>query len=91
MPALLYGGGACSFAVCIGSFLMLSNETVKIWGNAAAERHLPFTEHVHMTCVHKAAESCPLVVTCKKCLLKLCIICVLSFSSWQVWVKCPNE
>lgn len=36
---------------------MLSNETVKIWENAAAQRHLPFTEHVHMICVHKAAES----------------------------------
>lgn len=91
MPALLYGGGACSFVVCIGSFLVLSNETVKIWENAAARGHLPFTEHVHVICIHKAAESYHLSSHVQKmCLLKLCIIGALSFSSWKVWAKYPN-
>lgn len=67
MPALLYVGGACSIAVCIRSFLMMSNETVKIWENAAAQRHLPFTEHVHMICVCKAAESHHLNSHMQKC------------------------
>lgn len=41
----------------MGCFLMLSNETLSIFADAAIQRYLPFTEYAHMIFVHKAAES----------------------------------
>jgi len=75
MPGVLFYGEPSSFAVCIGLFLTLSNETLSKSLKVLPCRGACLLLNMLMTCAHKAAESTHRSSNVQKLVFrKLCII-----------------